>query len=77
MLTKKEIEELNARSSARFSTKSSIDNSLKVGRQLAFEEGAFLALEKIAEFSGINVKAKPVATAKDYARLEELVWGDR
>jgi len=71
MVTKKEIETLNAR----FSTKSSIDNSLKLGRQLAFEEGAFLALEKIAEFSGIKVKAKPIATPEDYARLDALASG--
>jgi len=58
---------------ADLNTKFAASDSFAKGKQLAFEEGAFLALEAIARVTGKSIHS----TDADFARLEQLVLGDR
>ncbi len=71
--TKQDIASLNARFAAE-----AVRRNLETEKQLAFEEGAFFALEAIARHLGERPNPrKPIATAADYARLDALVCGNK
>jgi hypothetical protein len=65
--TKTDISELNARFTI------AATQQIQHAKQLAFEEGSFLALDAIERVA----QRRSIATLADYARLEELVGGDR
>jgi hypothetical protein len=65
--TKTDIADLNARFTV------GATQRIQHAQQLAFEEGAFLALDAIERVA----QRRSVATLADYARLEELVGAAR